>query len=114
MNDEFGELFQGLVAAERALAPGGALAVVTFHSIEDRMVKRFFQARAGSTGAANRFAPAGTPERARFEILTRKAVGPTRRSLPATPARVRPGFGGRAAPMRPRASPIPPGSACRS
>ncbi len=85
VNDEFGELFQALVAAERALAPGGALAVVTFHSIEDRMVKRFFQARAGSTGAANRFAPAGTPERARFEILTRKAVGPDAEELARNP-----------------------------
>ena len=50
VNAEYEELFQGLLAAERALKPGGLLAVVTFHSIEDRMVKRFFQHRAGKTG----------------------------------------------------------------
>ena len=57
VNAEYEELFQGLMAAERALKPGGRLAVVTFHSIEDRMVKRFFQSRAGKTGRANRYAP---------------------------------------------------------
>ena len=57
VNAEYDELFQGLMAAERALMPGGQLAVVTFHSIEDRMVKRFFQSRAGKTGRANRYAP---------------------------------------------------------
>ena len=51
VNAEYEELFQGLMAAERALKPGGQLAVVTFHSIEDRMVKRFFQSRAGRRGA---------------------------------------------------------------
>ena len=50
MNDEFGELVAGLEAAGRALAPGGKLAVVTFHSIEDRMVKRFLQAKSGGGG----------------------------------------------------------------
>ncbi len=43
MNTEFNELIEGLMAAERALKPGGMLAVVTFHSLEDRIVKRFFQ-----------------------------------------------------------------------
>ena len=53
VNAEYEELFNGLLAAERALKPGGLLAVVTFHSVEDRMVKRFFQHRAGKTGRAN-------------------------------------------------------------
>ena len=57
VNDEFGELIAGLEAAERALAPGGQLAVVTFHSIEDRMVKRFFQAKSGGFGQSSRHAP---------------------------------------------------------
>ena len=50
VNDEFGELVAGLEAAERALKPGGRLAVVTFHSLEDRIVKRFFQLRSGARG----------------------------------------------------------------
>ena len=45
VNNEYGELAMGLMAAERALKPGGQLAVVTFHSVEDRMAKRFLQAR---------------------------------------------------------------------
>lgn len=57
VNEEYDELFKGLIAAERALKPGGMLAVVSFHSVEDRMVKRFLAARAGQTGRANRYAP---------------------------------------------------------
>jgi 16S rRNA (cytosine1402-N4)-methyltransferase len=76
VNDEYGELAEGLMAAERALKPGGLLAVVTFHSIEDRMAKRFFQARAGKTGRGSRYAPEIEQEIPAFEIVTRKAVGP--------------------------------------
>lgn len=47
VNDELGEILRGLVAAERRLKPGGRLAAVTFHSLEDRLVKRFLTARAG-------------------------------------------------------------------
>jgi 16S rRNA (cytosine1402-N4)-methyltransferase len=47
VNDEFGQLISGLEAAEKALKPGGYLAVVTFHSLEDRVVKKFIAARAG-------------------------------------------------------------------
>ncbi|UNE55565.1 16S rRNA (cytosine(1402)-N(4))-methyltransferase RsmH [Bartonella machadoae] len=47
VNDEIGELARGLFAAERILKEGGRLAVVSFHSLEDRMVKRFFSARSG-------------------------------------------------------------------
>ncbi|MEO9820894.1 MAG: 16S rRNA (cytosine(1402)-N(4))-methyltransferase RsmH [Paracoccaceae bacterium] len=76
VNDEYGELFQGLMAAERALKPGGQLAVVTFHSVEDRMVKRFFASRSGKSQTTNRYAPEIEKEPPQFTIKTRKAVGP--------------------------------------
>ncbi len=70
VNDEFGELVRGLEAAERALVPGGWLAVVSFHSLEDRIVKRFFQAGAG-TGGANRHVPEAVPEPPRWVARNR-------------------------------------------
>ena len=57
VNDELGQLLRGLAAAERALAPGGRLAVVTFHSLEDRIVKQFFTRRSGKGRAASRLLP---------------------------------------------------------
>ncbi len=76
VNGEFNELIKGLEAAERALKPGGKLAVVTFHSLEDRVVKRFFQVRSGGTANANRFAPEIETEMAQFKLLSRRAIGP--------------------------------------
>ena len=57
INRELGELEDGLDAAERALKPGGRLAVVTFHSLEDRLVKNFMRARSGSEPAGSRHMP---------------------------------------------------------
>ena len=57
VNRELGELADGLLAAERALKPGGRLAIVTFHSLEDRMVKRFLRARSGSAPSGSRHLP---------------------------------------------------------
>lgn len=85
VNDEYGELFQGLMAAERALKPGGKLAVVTFHSVEDRMVKRFLTARSGSGGNANRFAPERHQDAPQFAIKSRKAIGPDAEELDENP-----------------------------
>ncbi|UWQ52666.1 16S rRNA (cytosine(1402)-N(4))-methyltransferase RsmH [Leisingera caerulea] len=85
VNAEYDELFEGLLAAERALKPGGLLAVVTFHSVEDRMVKRFFQHRAGKTGRANRYAPEQEETPPQFELVTRKAVGPDEQELAENP-----------------------------
>ena len=85
VNDEYGELYRGLMAAERALKPGGQLAVVTFHSVEDRMVKRFLQMRSGSNARANRYAPDIEQAPAQFELRSKKAIAPTEDELAQNP-----------------------------
>lgn len=57
VNDELGELEKALIAAERCLKPGGRLAVVTFHSLEDGIVKRFLRARSGRDAKGSRHGP---------------------------------------------------------
>lgn len=74
VNDELGELARGLGAAEALLEEGGVLAVVTFHSLEDRIAKRFLQARGGRAPGGSRHAPAAAGAAPGFEILTRKPV----------------------------------------
>ncbi|MDI3335473.1 16S rRNA (cytosine(1402)-N(4))-methyltransferase RsmH [Defluviimonas aestuarii] len=85
VNDEFGQLAEGLEAAERALKPGGQLAVVTFHSLEDRIVKRFFQLRSGGKGQGSRYAPAREQVTPAFTLKTRKAAGPDDDELAENP-----------------------------
>ncbi|MBL3567169.1 16S rRNA (cytosine(1402)-N(4))-methyltransferase RsmH [Rhodovulum sulfidophilum] len=85
VNDELGELVRGLEAAERALKPGGKLAVVTFHSLEDRIVKRYLQVRSGQAAGGSRYAPEARPDPARFELVTRRAVAPDPVELEANP-----------------------------
>jgi 16S rRNA (cytosine1402-N4)-methyltransferase len=78
VNDEMGELERGLAASERLLRPEGRLAVVSFHSLEDRQVKEFLRLRSGNAPAPSRHAPVGQgAERApSFRLLTRKPVTP--------------------------------------
>lgn len=85
VNNEYGELYEGLMAAERALKPGGQLAVVTFHSVEDRMVKRFLTARSGGGGNANRYAPERLQDAPQFKVDKRKAIGPDAQELDENP-----------------------------
>ncbi len=85
VNAEFSELAEGLAAAERALKPGGLLAVVTFHSLEDRIVKRFFQLASGGAAQSNRYAPARVEDAARFDLVTKRAVAPDADELAQNP-----------------------------
>src|SRR3981189_1077940 len=78
VNDELGELERGLAAAAQALGPGGRVAVVSFHSLEDRAVKEFVRARAGRTPGPSRHAPPRTEAQpATLGDLTRKPVLPS-------------------------------------
>jgi 16S rRNA (cytosine1402-N4)-methyltransferase len=86
VNEELSELEAGLVAAERALKTGGRLCVVTFHSLEDRIVKSFLTVRAGRTPAGSRHAPplaAGAPPS--FQLLFNGAQGPSEAEVDANP-----------------------------
>lgn len=73
VNEELDELQTALVAAEQMLKPGGRLAVVSFHSLEDRIVKTFFNAR-GKSGGGSRHLPEVSQLAPSFEILTRRPV----------------------------------------
>ncbi len=86
VNDELDELEAGLAAAERALSPGGRLVVVSFHSLEDRIVKAFLTLRAGRTPAGSRHAPPA-PETAApsFELLIDGAQTPNSAETAANP-----------------------------
>jgi 16S rRNA (cytosine1402-N4)-methyltransferase len=106
LNAELDELEQGLEAAERALKPGGRLAVVTFHSLEDRIVKRFFRERSGGTPAGSRHRPElADPHQPTFEKVA-KPVSPSEQELAANPrarsARLRSGVRTSAPPRKER------------
>jgi 16S rRNA (cytosine1402-N4)-methyltransferase len=73
VNDELGELERGLDAALEILKPQGRLVVVSFHSLEDRMVKRFLTERSTTAPRASRHAPVSAPSRqASFQLLPRR------------------------------------------
>ncbi|MGE4611385.1 MAG: 16S rRNA (cytosine(1402)-N(4))-methyltransferase RsmH [Paracoccaceae bacterium] len=85
VNDELGELARGLAAAEVALKEGGLLVVVTFHSLEDRMVKRFMQERSGAGPKGSRFTPIDEVIEPAFTRITRKAVVGEEAEISANP-----------------------------
>jgi 16S rRNA (cytosine1402-N4)-methyltransferase len=90
VNDELGELERGLVAAASMLRPGRRLAVVSFHSLEDRIVKNFIRAGSGAMPRASRHAPSalgmdakpGAPE---LRAVTRKPIEPDQHEIEANP-----------------------------
>tara|TARA_R110002020_G_scaffold47690_9_gene135725 strand:- start:4886 stop:5911 length:1026 start_codon:yes stop_codon:yes gene_type:complete len=76
VNDELGELAQALFAAERAVKPGGRLLVVTFHSLEDRIVKKYFADRSGKA-SGSRHMPMVEVKPAIFEPIGKGMVAAT-------------------------------------
>lgn len=95
VNRELGELADALFAAERVLKPGGRLVVVSFHSLEDRLVKRFLDARGGAR-AVSRHLPASEGEAPTFETPRRSAISAGEDEAVSNPrarsARLRVGF----------------------
>lgn len=86
VNDELGELTRALAAAERALAPGGVLAIVTFHSLEDRIVKQFFAERSGRGQARSRLLPGEpVPPKPTFDLGSGQPVSAGEAELQANP-----------------------------
>ncbi len=87
VNDELGQIERALEQAAALLAPGGRLVVVSFHSLEDRLVKRFMTEASGRTPAPSRFDPRGLLERAvaDFRLLTPRAIRPGDTETSANP-----------------------------
>jgi 16S rRNA (cytosine1402-N4)-methyltransferase len=84
INEELSELAHGLAAAERALRPGGRLVVVSFHSLEDRIVKNFLSER-GRAPAYSRHQPERTAPPPSFTLLTRKPETPSEAEIAVNP-----------------------------
>ncbi|MEO0672162.1 MAG: 16S rRNA (cytosine(1402)-N(4))-methyltransferase RsmH, partial [Pseudomonadota bacterium] len=86
VNAEFDEIAAGLSGAERVLKPDGRLVVVTFHSIEDRIVKRFLAARSGKTAAVSRHLPGSIEsEQPGFQLINQRPLTPGNEEINANP-----------------------------
>jgi 16S rRNA (cytosine1402-N4)-methyltransferase len=86
VNDELGELERGLRAAERLLKPSGRLAIVSFHSLEDRVVKDFLRQRSAKAPRVSRHAPVkDSPALPGFRLLTRKPAVPSAAEIATNP-----------------------------
>jgi 16S rRNA (cytosine1402-N4)-methyltransferase len=85
INGELDELSAGLEAAEKILKPGGRLVVVTFHSLEDRIVKNFLKERSGGSSAGSRHMPMVRSERSPSFLKVPKAVRPSAAELNRNP-----------------------------
>jgi len=85
VNDELGELERGLDAALNVLKPQGRLVVVSFHSLEDRMVKQFLARRSTAAPRASRHAPAAAAPKAAFRLLTTRPRTPSAAECESNP-----------------------------
>ena len=85
VNDELGELRAGLAAAEALLKEGGVLAVVSFHSLEDRIVKRFFREASGAGRAISRHLPGEMPGPEPVFTRVSKAIRPSEAEIARNP-----------------------------
>ncbi|HEV2550778.1 MAG TPA: 16S rRNA (cytosine(1402)-N(4))-methyltransferase RsmH [Stellaceae bacterium] len=85
VNDELGELERGLIAAERLLAPSARLAIVSFHSLEDRAVKEFLRLRSDLAPRGSRHRPAETARAPSFRLITRKPISPAAAEIARNP-----------------------------
>ena len=87
VNDELGELERALEASIYVLKPGGRLVVVSFHSLEDSIVKAFMREKCGALPSASRYVPLATNENEKplFKQATRKAVFPTDEEIKNNP-----------------------------
>ncbi len=85
VNDELGELERGLEASEKLLKDGGRLVVVSFHSLEDRIVKTFFKERSGSMPRSSRYVPDAPRSRATFQLKSKKALMPQDEEIKINP-----------------------------
>jgi 16S rRNA (cytosine1402-N4)-methyltransferase len=85
VNDELGELVRALHASEAVLKPGGRLVVVTFHSLEDRIVKQFLSERSGRAPSGSRHAPAVAVAQPTFALVSKGAVAPSETEMRANP-----------------------------
>lgn len=85
VNDELGELTRGLQASESLLKGGGRLVVVSFHSLEDRIVKTFLKERSGGLPHSSRHLPEEPRSKSTFELKSRKALKPTEEEMQENP-----------------------------
>ena len=85
VNEELDELADALFASERVLKPGGYLVVVSFHSLEDRIVKRFFQSRFGRSGTGSRHMPETARVVASFEPIGKPMVAASEKEAADNP-----------------------------
>lgn len=85
VNDELGEIERGLNAAEILLKPEAKIAVVSFHSLEDRIVKHFFRARSATGTGTSRHLPLAPKRAPSFRLLTKRAVRPSEEEVAENP-----------------------------